>query len=73
MALALGTLWPQPFGHPHEMLFGFAAALVCAAGIALPTMAAEQHTPGGRAVTLDEAVERALAVAPALKARETRV
>ncbi len=50
-----------------------AAALVCAAGIALPSMAAEQHTPGGRAVALDEAVERALDAAPALKARETRV
>lgn len=45
-----------------------AAALICAAGIALPSMAAEKN-----AVTLDEAVERALAAAPALKARETRV
>jgi cobalt-zinc-cadmium efflux system outer membrane protein len=50
-----------------------AAALVCAAGIALPSMAAEQLMPGGRAVALDEAVDRALDAAPALKARETRV
>jgi len=29
IALALGYLRPQPFWHAHEMLFGFAAALVC--------------------------------------------
>lgn len=51
-----------------------AAALVCAAGIASPSLAAEkQPTPAGSAITIDDAVERALNAAPALKARETLV
>lgn len=47
-----------------------AAALLCAAGIASPSVAADKHA---QPVTLEHAVDRALDAAPALKARETRV
>jgi uncharacterized protein involved in response to NO len=47
VALALGYLWPQPHWHPHEMLFGFAAALVCGVLLtALPSWAGAREVSG---------------------------
>ncbi|MBM3538671.1 MAG: NnrS family protein, partial [Alphaproteobacteria bacterium] len=53
VALALGYLWPQPHWHPHEMLFGFAAALVCGVLLtALPSWAGAREVSGARLAAL---------------------
>lgn len=48
LALGLGYAWPQPNWHPHEMLFGFAAALVCGVLLtALPSWSGARELRGG--------------------------
>ncbi len=47
LALLLGFALPQPHAHPHEMLFGFAGALVCGVLLtALPSWAGANEVRG---------------------------
>lgn len=53
LALGLGYAWPQPNWHPHEMMFGFAAALVCGVLLtALPSWSGARELRGGPLATL---------------------
>jgi uncharacterized protein involved in response to NO len=72
IALALGYLWPRPLWHAHEMLFGFAAALVCGVLLtALPSWSGGREvrgTPLAALAALWLAGRLALAGAPWLPA-----